>query len=81
MLFLQMAGGVSSCLLKDGMTRAPVVRMPSAIEASQVKAFIEEDDGFQLLKSEFDSTSRYKLICFIVPACTCSHTRIHITLL
>ena len=40
------------------MSRAPVVRLPSAFRASEVKKFIEDDDGFQLLKDEFDSTSR-----------------------
>lgn len=54
-----MSGGVTSCLLRDGMTRAPVVRLPSTLMAADVKAFIEDSDGFQLLKAEFDSTSRW----------------------
>ena len=45
------------------MSRAPVVRLPSAFRASEVKKFIEDDDGFQLLKDEFDSTSRYSHSC------------------
>lgn len=53
-----MAGGVTSCVLRDGMTRAPVVRLPSAVKAAEVKSFLEDVDGFQLLKAEFDSTSR-----------------------
>lgn len=54
-----MSGGATSCLLKDGMTRAPVVRLPSAVMAAEVKAFIEDSDGFELIKMEFDSTSRF----------------------
>ncbi|XP_067928194.1 3-hydroxy-3-methylglutaryl-coenzyme A reductase-like [Watersipora subatra] len=56
---LSMSGGVSSCLLKDGMSRAPVVRLSSAIKSVEVKEFIEDSDGFELLKAEFDSTSRF----------------------
>ena len=58
-----MSGGVTSCLLKDGMSRAPVVRLPTAVKAAEVKAFIEDRDMFDVLKSEFDSTSRYVLTC------------------
>lgn len=33
---IQLSGGAKSAILADGMTRAPVVVMPSAVEAAEV---------------------------------------------
>jgi hydroxymethylglutaryl-CoA reductase (NADPH) len=54
----QLGGGASSRILADGMTRGPVVRLPSACQAAQVKAWLESAEGFQATKEVFDSTSR-----------------------
>lgn len=56
---LQASGGVKSTLLNDGMTRGPVVRLPSAKEAGQVKLWLEDAENFQRVKEVFDSTSRF----------------------
>lgn len=61
-MIFQAAGGATSALLHDGMTRAPVVRMPTALQAAEVKAFLEDEHGFQLLKDAFDSTSRFSIV-------------------
>lgn len=53
------AGGGLSILLKDGMTRAPLVRMPSAYEAAELKRFVEEGDSYQLIKTAFESTTSF----------------------
>lgn len=53
------AGGISSYVIGDGMTRAPVIECPSARIASEVVAWLKVSDNFQLIKSEFDSTSRF----------------------
>lgn len=59
LLFLQkLAGGVSSRLLADGMTRGPVVRLPSACKAAEVKAWLESPEGYKCIKEAFDHTSR-----------------------
>ncbi|XP_041854429.1 3-hydroxy-3-methylglutaryl-coenzyme A reductase-like isoform X2 [Melanotaenia boesemani] len=56
---IALSGGASSCILADSMTRGPVVRLPSACRAAQVKAWLESSDGFQTIKEAFDHTSRF----------------------
>jgi hydroxymethylglutaryl-CoA reductase (NADPH) len=52
-------GGATSAVLNDGMTRSPVVRVPSLACAARLKAFVESPDTFTLVKAAFDSTSRF----------------------
>lgn len=54
----QLGGGASSRILADGMTRGPVVRLPTACQAAEVKAWMETPEGFKIIKDVFDSTSR-----------------------
>ncbi|KAM6986596.1 3-hydroxy-3-methylglutaryl-coenzyme A reductase-like [Aplochiton taeniatus] len=54
-----LSGGCSSRVLADGMTRGPVVRLPSACRAAEVKAWLETSEGFTLIKQAFDHTSRF----------------------
>uniref|UniRef100_A0A8D0DLR1 3-hydroxy-3-methylglutaryl-coenzyme A reductase n=1 Tax=Salvator merianae TaxID=96440 RepID=A0A8D0DLR1_SALMN len=54
-----LGGGASSCILADGMTRGPVVRLPSACQSAEVKAWLETPEGFRIVKDAFDSTSRF----------------------
>uniref|UniRef100_A0A672MHK5 3-hydroxy-3-methylglutaryl coenzyme A reductase n=1 Tax=Sinocyclocheilus grahami TaxID=75366 RepID=A0A672MHK5_SINGR len=56
---IALAGGASSRVLADGMTRGPVVRLPSACQAAEVKAWLESDEGFKSIKEAFDQTSRF----------------------
>ncbi|XP_077988663.1 3-hydroxy-3-methylglutaryl-coenzyme A reductase-like [Glandiceps talaboti] len=56
---LQMSGGARSSLLADGMTRAPVVRLPNAQMASEVKRWLDDPDNFDLVAESFNSTSRF----------------------
>ncbi|XP_060934707.1 3-hydroxy-3-methylglutaryl-coenzyme A reductase-like [Limanda limanda] len=56
---LSLSGGCRSRILADGMTRGPVVRMPSACRAAEVKVWLETSDGFRLIKEVFDQTSRF----------------------
>lgn len=35
------------------------MRLPSACQAAEVKAWLESPDGFQAVKDAFDGTSRY----------------------
>ncbi|XP_035220318.1 3-hydroxy-3-methylglutaryl-coenzyme A reductase-like isoform X2 [Stegodyphus dumicola] len=56
---LALSGGVNSQLLADGMTRGPVIRLPSEAEAGNIKRWIEKKENFELLKAAFDSTSRF----------------------
>lgn len=54
-----LGGGASSRILADGMTRGPVVRLPTACQAAEVKAWLETPTGFKIIKDAFDSTSRF----------------------
>ncbi|KAM4638389.1 3-hydroxy-3-methylglutaryl-Coenzyme A reductase isoform 3-T3 [Amazona ochrocephala] len=54
-----LGGGARSRILADGMTRGPVVRLPSACQAAEVKVWLESPEGFKIMKEAFDSTSRF----------------------
>lgn len=56
---IALAGGARSSILADSMTRGPVVRLLSACQAAEVKAWLESTDGFQIVKEAFDNTSRF----------------------
>ncbi|XP_017296233.1 3-hydroxy-3-methylglutaryl-CoA reductase a [Kryptolebias marmoratus] len=56
---IALGGGAMSRVLADSMTRGPVVRLPSACRAAEVKAWLETPDGFQDIKDAFDNTSRF----------------------
>ncbi|XP_030563622.1 3-hydroxy-3-methylglutaryl-coenzyme A reductase [Drosophila novamexicana] len=51
--------GVRSVVEDVGMTRAPCVRFPSVARASEAKKWIESEENYKLVKTEFDSTSRF----------------------
>ncbi|NXJ40380.1 HMDH reductase, partial [Ciconia maguari] len=56
---IYLGGGASSRILADGMTRGPVVRLPTACQAAEVKVWLESPEGFKMMKEAFDSTSRF----------------------
>lgn len=56
---LNECGGVCTAVMRDSMTRGPVLRLPSAIRAAEVRSWIEQPDHAVALKAAFDSTSRY----------------------
>lgn len=51
---IHVSGGASSILLRDAMTRAPVVRFASAKRASQLKLYLEDPLNFQSLAVIFN---------------------------
>jgi len=53
------SGGATTHLLNDGMTRGPVVEFDEIEEAYLFSQWSQSDDGFQQIKSWFDSTSRF----------------------
>lgn len=59
------AKAISACsgayaeILKDGITRAPCVRMTSAMEAAQLKLWCEVPENFETLKAAFESTTSF----------------------
>ncbi|XP_018843042.2 3-hydroxy-3-methylglutaryl-coenzyme A reductase 1 [Juglans regia] len=53
------SGGATSILLRDAMTRAPVVRFASAKRASELKFFLEDPNNFETLGVVFNRSSRF----------------------
>nr|Q00583.1 RecName: Full=3-hydroxy-3-methylglutaryl-coenzyme A reductase 3; Short=HMG-CoA reductase 3 [Hevea brasiliensis]AAA33360.1 3-hydroxy-3-methylglutaryl-coenzyme A reductase [Hevea brasiliensis] len=53
------SGGATSVLLRDGMTRAPVVRFPTAKRAADLKFFMEDPDNFDTIAVVFNKSSRF----------------------
>lgn len=51
--------GAQAQVVKDGITRAPCVRMASAMEAAQLKVWCQEPANFLVLKQAFESTTSF----------------------
>ncbi|TXG65063.1 hypothetical protein EZV62_012057 [Acer yangbiense] len=56
---IHLSGGASSVVLRDGMTRAPVVRFGTARRAAELKFFLENPDNFDSLSLMFNRSSRF----------------------
>ena len=57
--FPQSAGGVSSFVVSDGMTRGPVVRLPSAAESTALKLWLDSPENQGFLRECFGKSSRF----------------------
>ncbi|TVU28252.1 hypothetical protein EJB05_19762, partial [Eragrostis curvula] len=53
------SGGAVSVLLRDAMSRAPAVKLPSAKRAAELKAFVEAPANFETLAAVFNRSSRF----------------------
>lgn len=53
------SGGASSVVLRDGMSRAPVVRFRTAARAAELNFFLEDPANFDTLALVFNRTSRF----------------------
>lgn len=56
---IHLSGGATSVLLKDGMTRAPVVRFGTAKRAADLKLFLENPANFDTISVVFNKSSRF----------------------
>ncbi|CAM8923930.1 unnamed protein product [Rhodiola kirilowii] len=56
---IYMSGGASSVLLRDAMSRAPVVRFGSAKRAAELKYLLENPMNFEMLSHVFNKSSRF----------------------
>ncbi|XP_050366353.1 3-hydroxy-3-methylglutaryl-coenzyme A reductase 1-like [Argentina anserina] len=56
---INLSGGATSVLLKDGMTRAPVVRFNSAKRAAELKFFMEDPENADTIATLFNKSSRF----------------------
>ncbi len=53
------SGGATSTLLKDGITRAPCLRLESAEAAAKLALWVRDPQNFALLKDSFESTTSF----------------------
>lgn len=51
--------GIKSRIVGDGMTRGPIIRFPSVDTAANAMQWVKKSGNFALLKTSFDSTSRF----------------------
>lgn len=56
---IRQSGGVTAVVVEDGMTRAPVFRCTSVLQAAEVKQFLETPEGFELVSNAFSQTTRH----------------------
>ncbi len=52
-------GGASSFILRDGITRAPCLRLPDSRTAVALKRFAEAPENVELIRSTFESTTKF----------------------
>lgn len=52
-------GGAYAEIVRDGITRAPCVRLPSARQAAALKLWAEEPENFMMIKKAFESTTSF----------------------
>lgn len=53
------SGGCYSVVMKDAITRAPCVRMPSAMRAAALKRWVGVPENYAQLEAAFNSTTNY----------------------
>ncbi|TQE09471.1 hypothetical protein C1H46_004964 [Malus baccata] len=56
---INLSGGATSVLLRDGMTRAPCVRFNSAKRAAELKFYLEDPNNYDTLSTVFNRSSRF----------------------
>ena len=56
---ISVSGGCYSVVMKDAITRAPCLRMPSAMRAAAVKRWVSVPENYQVLEQAFNSTTNY----------------------
>ena len=56
---IALGGGANVRILRDGITRAPCLRLISAVEAADLKHWCEEPANFDILKRSFEGTTSF----------------------
>lgn len=53
------SGGTTAVVVDDGMTRAPVFRCESVLQAAEIRSFLETPEGFKLVSDAFSTTTKH----------------------
>ena len=53
------SGGANTVVTDNGMTRAPLIRLPSVKRAAELCEWLKNDDNYSLVTDAFNSTSRF----------------------
>eukprot|EP00824_Muranothrix_gubernata_P002140 TRINITY_DN1247_c0_g1_i2.p1 TRINITY_DN1247_c0_g1~~TRINITY_DN1247_c0_g1_i2.p1 ORF type:complete len:574 (-),score=111.08 TRINITY_DN1247_c0_g1_i2:129-1751(-) len=53
------SGGGSTIVIRDGMSRGPVVRMPSCVRAGQLKCWLDQVENVERIAEAFNGTTRF----------------------
>eukprot|EP00939_MAST-03C_sp_MAST-3C-sp1_P000402 g402.t1 len=53
------SGGAKSSIFADGMTRAPVFKLPTATAAAEVKNWLADEGNFARVKESFEETTNF----------------------
>ncbi|KAI6045272.1 hydroxymethylglutaryl-coenzyme A reductase-domain-containing protein [Pisolithus marmoratus] len=56
---LNAGGGVTTVLTRNAMTRGPAIDFPSITSAAEAKVWLDSDEGFNIIRDAFESTSRF----------------------
>lgn len=56
---ITLGGGAFATIVKDGITRAPCIRMESASAAAKLKVWCDQPEHFAKLKAAFESTTSF----------------------
>ncbi len=64
---IRAAGGASTALTADGMTRAPLVRLPSLAEAAALVAWLKLPRNRERVADAFAATSRFGRLVQLTP--------------
>ncbi|KAF9226329.1 hypothetical protein BS17DRAFT_698606 [Gyrodon lividus] len=56
---LNAGGGVITVITNDAMTRGPAIDFPSLVMAAEAKAWVDSEEGYNIIREAFESTSRF----------------------
>ncbi|BGP19514.1 hypothetical protein JCM10213_006334 [Rhodosporidiobolus nylandii] len=56
---LNVSGGVTTVITQDAMTRGPALQFPSVTMCAAAKRWVDSEEGSNILKAAFNSTTRF----------------------
>eukprot|EP00028_Trichosphaerium_sp_Am-I-7-wt_P009028 CAMPEP_0168532432 /NCGR_PEP_ID=MMETSP0405-20121227/16241_1 /TAXON_ID=498012 /ORGANISM="Trichosphaerium sp, Strain Am-I-7 wt" /LENGTH=113 /DNA_ID=CAMNT_0008557827 /DNA_START=1 /DNA_END=338 /DNA_ORIENTATION=- len=56
---ISLCGGTSVMIVDNGITRAPCVEFPSAIESAKLKIWLKDPENYAKVEAAFNATSNF----------------------